>query len=451
MQQRDTSTGIIDFPIGRVADGYRLIVQLALLEACEQAARVGAALDDLAGDWWGHAEPANNAYAVGDTSADDLKAQADHYEELFDRVVQSLRRIEQDHELWLDPEISESVTTVGPQDWLRRSAEHRRFFIVDEPERHLHPRLQRATASWLKETTASRGAPCLIATHSTPFLALPTDARGPHYVYVDRDEGDTHCREFDAGELLELRAAIVEELGFDRGELLTTVSLFLIVEGVHEVVVMERIYRRELRAARIALIPLLGVSNAKVILDSDVLWRFTTAEVALATDKFDRDQLERVLNNPEEAKALRKSDADEETKLLGQLIGNAQRNNTRIHLVADAGADLIDVLDESVIRREFPSYPGHPEAQRRWATAVADGVKARQRKAFLRAAIRHHQPDRELHAARRRARGRGQRLRRNCGNCGRRRRAVPGCGDKRGPLDIERSRIARAARVGATS
>jgi hypothetical protein len=372
---------IEDFPVEQVADGFRLLVQLALLEACEQAARIGAVLGDVAGDWWARAEPASHAHSTGDPDADDLEREADHFGEVFDSMIEDLRAIDGDKGTWLKGVLAERLAAAGAENWTRRGARHRRFFVVDEPERHLHPALQREVARWLKDTAASREAPCLVATHSTPFLALPTDDRGPLYVYVDRHEGNARCEQFDAGDLAEL-STIVDELGFDRGELLTTVALFLIVEGIHEVVVLERIYGRELRAARIAMLPLQGISNAQAILETDVLWRYSTAEVALATDKFDRALLERVIADPEEARALRRGDADEETKLLGQLIGNAQRNNTTIHLLGHRGADLIDVLDEKVIANTFERYPGHAEARRLWKDALATGAKARQRKAF---------------------------------------------------------------------
>jgi putative AbiEii toxin of type IV toxin-antitoxin system len=370
-----------DFPVEQVADGFGLLVQLALLEACEQAARIGAILGDVAGDWWVRAEPASHAHSIEDPDADGWEREAAYFEEVFERMIEDLHAIDADKRPWLEGELAERLAAAGSENWTRRGARHRRFFVVDEPERHLHPALQREVARWLKDTAASREAPCLVATHSTPFLALPTDDRGPLYVYVDRHEGNARCEQFDAGDLAEL-STIVDELGFDRGELLTTVALFLIVEGIHEIVVLERIYGRELRAARIAMLPLQGISNAQAILETDVLWRYSTAEVALATDKFDRALLERVIADPEEAKALRKGDADEETKLLGQLIGNAQRNDTKIHLLGHRGADLIDVLDEKVIANTFERYPGHAEAQRLWKDARARGAKARQRKAF---------------------------------------------------------------------
>jgi hypothetical protein len=264
-----------------------------------------------------------------------------------------------------------------PEDWTSRSARHRRLFIVDEPERHLHPNVQREAATWLKRSTAEQGGLCLLATHGTPFLALPSDQDAPLYVYARRTEKGTACEAFDADEIHK----IVTELGFDRGELLTTVALFLVVEGIHDLVVLERLFG-ELRAARIALLPMEGLANYKAVLDSDALWRYTTAEVALCTDKFESELLKEVVENPKRARELRKSDAPDETKILAKLLGTAERSNKRVYLLGHPGDDLIDALDESVIRQEFPDYPGHEEAQRLWKQEVEAGTRAEQKKAF---------------------------------------------------------------------
>jgi len=38
-----------------------------------------------------------------------------------------------------------------------------RFYIIDEPERHLHPRLQRTAARWLADTMRERRSGCLVS------------------------------------------------------------------------------------------------------------------------------------------------------------------------------------------------------------------------------------------------------------------------------------------------
>jgi hypothetical protein len=53
-----------------------------------------------------------------------------------------------------------------------------------------------------------------------------------------------------------------------------------------------------------------------------------------------------------------------------------------IHLLGHTGSDLIDVIDDDVVSAEFPKYPGHEEAARRWQEQVDNGAKAKQKKPF---------------------------------------------------------------------
>lgn len=371
-----------DFPVEQVADGLQLWVQLALLEACEQAARVGSILNDVAGDWWSRAQHAANVQGSETEDAEEAEREADVYAQEFEMLLSELRELDPARRSWVTGRLADALAKPGPEDWTRRLARHRRFFVVDEPERHLHPNLQREAAAWLRDAARQRGAPCLVATHSTPFLGLPSDGADVLYVYVTRDDGGARCEPFDPGSLRTLDD-MTASLGFDRGELLTTVSMFLVVEGIHDPFVLERVFGGELRAARIALLPMDGIANYQAVLEADALWRYTTAEVAITTDKFDRGWLEQVISDPEKAKELRKSDAQEETKLLGKLIGIAQRHGKTIHLLGHRGADLIDVLDEEVVVQVFPKYPGHEVAKQRWQAEVDSGVKSNQRKVFF--------------------------------------------------------------------
>lgn len=378
LQERRDDAVIEEFDVEKAADGLRLWVQLALLQACEQAARVGAELHELAGEWWVYAQQAENPSPGEDEM--EVEDQASHYEDEFKAARQELRAIATGEKGWPEGHLEGVLARHQPEDWTSRSARHRRLFIVDEPERHLHPNVQREAAAWLRRSTAEQGGLCLLATHSTPFLALPTDQDPPLYVYARRTKEGTTCEAFDANEIHELDQ-IVAELGFDRGELLTTVALFLVVEGIHDLVVLDRLFG-ELRAARIALLSMEGLSNYQVVLDSDALWRYTTAEVALCTDKFELDLLKEVVTDPKKANELRRSDGPEETKILAKLLGNAERNNKRLYLLGHPGNDLIDALDESVIQQEFPDYPGHEEAQKLWRQEVEAGARAKQKKVF---------------------------------------------------------------------
>lgn len=378
LQERRDDAVVEEFDVEKAADGLRLWVQLALLQACEQAARVGAELHELAGEWWVYAQQAENQ----DPEANEVEVedQTSHYEDEFDAARQELRAIAAGEKSWPEGHLEKVLARRQPEGWTRRSARHRRLFIVDEPERHLHPNVQREAAAWLKRSTAEQGGLCLLATHGTPFLALPSDQDAPLYVYARRTKEGTTCEAFDADEIHDLDQ-IVAELGFDRGELLTTIAQFLVVEGIHDLVVLERLFG-ELRAARIALLPMEGLANYKAVLDSDALWRYTTAEVAICTDKFELELLKEAVTDPKKAKELRRSDAPQETKILAKLLGNAERNSKQVYLLGHPGDDLIDALDESVIQRMFPDYPGHEEAQELWEKEVEAGANAKQKKLF---------------------------------------------------------------------
>jgi hypothetical protein len=376
LRERRDDALVEEFAVEEAAEGLRLWVQLALLWACEQASRLGRALGELADEWWVYEQNAQHPHPGEDVP--ELEEAAKDRQERFVEACAELRALGAGEKGWPEGHLAGVLEKPDSADWTK--GRHRRLFIVDEPERHLHPNLQREAASWLRETNVQQGGLCLLATHGTPFLALPNDQDPLLYVYAERTGKGTVCKPFDADEINKLDR-IVSELGFDRGELLTTVSLFLIVEGIHDLLVLDRVFG-ELRAARIALLPLDGLSNYKAVLDSDALWRYTTAEVALSTDKFEPDLLREVIGDPKKAKELRKADAPEETKMLGKLIGNAERNGKRIYLLGHRGADLIDVLDEAIVKGEFPGYPGHEEAQRLWSQELESGANAGQRKGF---------------------------------------------------------------------
>lgn len=163
-----------------------------------------------------------------------------------------------------------------------------------------------------------------------------------------------------------------------------TVSLFLIVEGRHDEDVLTRVFRSQLSDAHIAVVQIAGASQATAILDSQALWRYTSANVALATDKFTEETFKKLMGNDEELRELRKAQAPEETKALATLMTNAKRQGKTVHLLGHPGDDLIDVLDEDIVKAVFPKYPGHSEAQQLWSEArQADNtLKAKHRKGF---------------------------------------------------------------------
>jgi hypothetical protein len=123
-----------------------------------------------------------------------------------------------------------------------------RLYVIDEPEQHLHPRLQRDAASWLADFVRQRPSQAVIATHAVPFFNLGSESR---LVYLRRASGGTTVPQTMTPEALRRISDEARELGLTRGELLAITSVLLFVEGRADQRVLEALFGRELgRASR---------------------------------------------------------------------------------------------------------------------------------------------------------------------------------------------------------
>jgi predicted ATP-dependent endonuclease of OLD family len=73
----------------------------------------------------------------------------------------------------------------------------RRVVVADEPERHLHPRLQRHAAHWLSNLAGAAAAQCVVASHATAFLGVGDTVLN----YVRRVSGSVIVEAVEAGAL----------------------------------------------------------------------------------------------------------------------------------------------------------------------------------------------------------------------------------------------------------
>ena len=165
------------------------------------------------------------------------------------------------------------------------------MYVIDEPGRHLHPRLEREAAGWLKTFAKKPATQVVVATHSPRFLRLTRDvvwnfftprAGEPADPSMPRPSLITTFRphEHDAFGSL---AAI---MGFDRGELLAGVELVLFVEGISDVYVLSELFGSELHAEGVAMFPYQGVHEAaqKGIVEAEILLHYTAADIAVLVD-----------------------------------------------------------------------------------------------------------------------------------------------------------------------
>jgi len=158
------------------------------------------------------------------------------------------------------------------------------------------------------------------------------------------------------------------EMGFDRGELLTLVNLWLVVEGLTDKETLDILFTAELRGAGIEIVPLHGTAKWQAVLESDALWRFTTAKVAVMFDNVSAEKVSEIqAMSTSDLDALRRSSHEaNEIKDLASLSGAVRRQDKTIVPIANPLPDLLNHLDETAIRLAFPDYPGHAAAERAW-------------------------------------------------------------------------------------
>jgi hypothetical protein len=353
-----------DFPVEQAADGHRLWVQLALLDALEQASIVESVIWALASEAFEAERDLSNIDPL-DIAAEGHSAERDALNKRLDNVIEAFCSAGYDYGDLPGGEIGEALARPPTDEWVRGGASERRFFLVDEPERHLHPRLQRAAASWLATTTSERHAPCLVASHSAPFLGL--SAASATYVQVTRMGEQVSIQAINPADLRQLDQLAIE-MGFDRGELLTLVNAWLVVEGLTDKKVLDILFPTELRSAGIEVVPLHGTSNWQAVLDSDALWRFTTAKVAVMFDKIPAEKIAEMQRmSASDLEALRRSSSEpNEIKDLARLVAAVQRQGKTIEPIANPLPDMLDHLDETAIKGVFPKFPGHEAADAAW-------------------------------------------------------------------------------------
>src|SRR5262249_24963558 len=157
-----------------------------------------------------------------------------------------------------------------------------------EPEQHLHSRIERQAAEWLRSAGPSLSADVLAATHSTAFLSLPAPVE---ITMVLREAGATTLIPLDS-DSLEKANLLSDELGLSRGEIATLFDLFLFVEGEVDRTVLDVLYGDRLKAARVAVLCLHGSTGAGAVVDSEMLLRFFDQPIALLLDNLRAERLQ---------------------------------------------------------------------------------------------------------------------------------------------------------------
>lgn len=350
---RDAKDGTV-FALHDLAEGFQLWAQLAIFEALAQVERYCRLLEFLADCW----VDADRAACEGDELDAALKSL---HEQSLDRIVAMLqdavsRVIDAPESEPLDLPVERLLGVLPP-----------RVYLIDEPEQHLHPKLQVEAAQWLDDTLRQRNAQAVITTHAPAFLR---GGEGYSHSYVVRREGGASVETF-APEDLDATDVMAQELGLDRGQLLLYVRVVLYVEGPMDRAVITTLFERELRRSNIVVATMKGVANATEILH-DPLVRFTSARIAALFDNLsDRDLEDIRACGGSKARAPAR-EAKAEVRNARNLVEAACDARRKIEIFGIPAQDVFDLLDDTCITQIAPDWPGHSKAQQAFEK-VQDG------------------------------------------------------------------------------
>ena len=358
------------FDHSALADGLRLWVEISLLEAADALRRAELRLRDA-------------LFAIEAADPQDPQAlgvAARSYLQLLKETVESAVDPPFERTLGAALTFAEGVDSPSRDDFAppqvveNLAAVRPRLYLLDEPERHLNPRLQRAAATWLVDLLRTRGSQGLIATHAPAFLNAGRDTK---YVQVRRrHDGSSELDPFTPEDVTAY-SEIAADVGLDRGELLGNVEVLLFVEGRHDQTVLETIFAMRFRRAGVVVVPIAGAGKHAQIVEHEVLIRFTRARLAIVLDKLDADVVRRLVGDEAfRHESLRSRQT--ELQAMASLLQNAAVNRRDVCPFALPVDDVFDALDEGIIEDQFPKYPGHDAAR----AAFAGQKKVSNRKRF---------------------------------------------------------------------
>lgn len=157
--------------------------------------------------------------------------------------------------------------------------------IIDEPEAALHRAAESHMAMMLVHRSQESNRRFIVATHSPDML----DAPGSHLFHI-KSNADKYAHSSVQPLAAEDEAAL-KDLGLRPSDLLRWPRIFLLVEGLHDEVVLNAYFGRRLSRARVQILPLRGASKLPNTVDSRVLFDFTDAHLVALLDNENADAL----------------------------------------------------------------------------------------------------------------------------------------------------------------
>jgi len=153
------------------------------------------------------------------------------------------------------------------------------FVAIDEPELGLHRAAEKYLSAGL--TSHLQGLNLVVATHAPAFLDDP-ETTVVQFAAPDHPFGATRIQV-----LTNRNRDSLLDLGLEPSDLLARDRVVLLVEGEHDIAVLEELFGRELERLGVRMIPMRGGKTLPHAVDSQVLFHFTDAWLVPLLDKVD--------------------------------------------------------------------------------------------------------------------------------------------------------------------
>lgn len=224
--------------------------------------------------------------------------------------------------------------------------EQSRLYVLDEPERHLHPKAQEQAARWLGSRVDDRTT-VLLATHALPFLSLP--AAEVEYALVSRGSDRVtrvSSMTADVWGALDKRAS---ESGLgSRAQLIQLARAFLIVEGAHDEAVVRHFFGHELDRHRIVVLPARGAKKARSLIEAELLALLDAPMIVL----FDGIRADSVVADAAPSKK------DVAAYALWEMLQHWPAGRKQPHLVCFDLPDIFCALPDACVARTVTEWGG---------------------------------------------------------------------------------------------
>lgn len=219
-------------------------------------------------------------------------------------------------------------------NWL--SVDPFEVWLLDEPESHLDPQTQRETLKWI-EAKVSESRVIVVASHSETFL----NETSPDARLYGVNDGKVISMSHDLLGMVEVHA---DALGLGRAALLQSARSLLLVEGKHDVAVLQTMFRGELRAARILVIPIYGTGNAQNALTEVSFFNRLGSRLLILFDNTRRSKFQGDL--PYDSERM-------EERILAPIVDALRSRGIPVEVLPYDKPDIICAIPSATVSRAF--------------------------------------------------------------------------------------------------